>query len=56
MDGAMFRFARQDYVEAAWRMVVPVLDNGAPILYDPGSWGPEEAGGLVPGGWYEVGR
>ena len=56
MHGETFRFARQDYVEEAWRIVDPVLDDGAPILYDPGTWGPEEAGELVPGGWYEVQR
>ena len=56
MNGETFRFARQDYVEEAWRIVDPVLDNGAPILYDPGTWGPEEAEDLVPGGWYEVDR
>ncbi len=54
MNGETFRFARQDYVEEAWRIVDSVLDDGAPILYDPGSWGPEEADDLVPGGWYEV--
>ncbi len=56
MNGETFRFARQDYVEEAWRIVDPVLDDGAPILYDPGTWGPEEADDLVPGGWYEVDR
>lgn len=56
MNGETFRFARQDYVEEAWRIVDPVLDDGAPILYDPGTWGPEEAEDLVPGGWYEIDR
>lgn len=47
-------FAREDYVEAAWRVVDPVLGDVTPVIeYDPGTWGPREAGpGLVPpGGW-----
>ena len=56
MHGETFRFARQDYVEEAWRIVDPILDDGTPILYDPGTWGPEEAGDLVPGGWMEIPR
>lgn len=48
-------FARQDTIEAQWRIVDPVLDLQAPPhSYDPGSWGPAEADRLVaavPGGW-----
>ena len=37
-------FTRQDAVEAAWRIVDPVLDRGpAPIIYRGGTWGPREA-------------
>jgi glucose-6-phosphate 1-dehydrogenase len=54
MHGEPARFARQDYVEEAWRIVEPVLGNEAPLhFYDPGSWGPAEAGALISrdGGW-----
>jgi len=56
MRGETFRFARQDYVEEAWRIVDPVLDAGAPIVYEPDSWGPAEAAKLVPDGWAEPSR
>jgi glucose-6-phosphate 1-dehydrogenase len=52
MVGETFRFAREDYVEEAWRIVDPVLDDGSPPPeYEPGTWGPPEAEALVPGGW-----
>jgi glucose-6-phosphate 1-dehydrogenase len=55
MKGETFRFAREDWVEEAWRIVDPVLAAGAPpIEYDPGTWGPHEAAGLVPDGWVDV--
>jgi glucose-6-phosphate 1-dehydrogenase len=53
MRGETFRFAREDYVEEAWRIVDPVLDAGPPIVYEPNTWGPEEAARMVPGGWTE---
>lgn len=41
-------FARQDAVEAAWRIVDPILNAvAAPIQYEPGSWGPNETGALL---------
>jgi glucose-6-phosphate 1-dehydrogenase len=49
-------FARQDVVEAAWRVVDPILNDGLPIVeYEPGSWGPAEADRLVADldGWSE---
>jgi glucose-6-phosphate 1-dehydrogenase len=49
-------FARQDGVEAAWRIVDPVLPGDrAPLAYDPGTWGPREASQLVSNydGWYD---
>ena len=56
MKGETFRFARQDYVEEAWRIVDPVLGTGAPpTLYEPGTWGPPEAETFVPGGWFDSG-
>ena len=52
--GVTARFARQDYVEEAWRIVDPVLDDATPVhAYDAASWGPAEAHGAVApaGGW-----
>jgi glucose-6-phosphate 1-dehydrogenase len=35
-------------VEAAWRIVDPILRNPPPLLeYDRGSWGPPEADALI---------
>ncbi len=48
-------FAREDYVEEAWRIVDPVLRANTPVYeYEPGSWGPAEASqSIVPrGGWH----
>ena len=37
-------FAREDGVEAAWRIVDPILGNQTPVYeYDKGTWGPAEA-------------
>jgi len=56
MRGETFRFAREDYVEEAWRIVDPVLRGGpTPTIYEPGSWGPPQAQAMVPGGWFEPG-
>ncbi len=55
MRGNQLRFARQDYVEEAWRIVDPILDNATPIFpYQPGSWGPAQADALISddGGWF----
>jgi glucose-6-phosphate 1-dehydrogenase len=52
--GVSVRFARQDYVEQAWRIVDPVLDDVTPVHeYGPGTWGPAEADAHVApsGGW-----
>jgi len=54
MDGDAMLFAREDGVEAAWRVVQGILGNVEPALeYDPGSWGPSEAMTLAAdiGGW-----
>ena len=41
-------FARQDMVEAQWRVVDPILGNVTPVYsYLPGTWGPEEAAQLT---------
>ena len=54
--GNSSRFARQDYVEEAWRILDPVLD-GATLIYPyaPGTWGPREAETLAPpDGWVDA--
>ena len=54
MVGDRSLFAREDYVEEAWRIVDPVLKSGTPVYeYEPGTWGPKEVGESVtpPGGW-----
>ncbi|HTY99069.1 MAG TPA: glucose-6-phosphate dehydrogenase [Rhodocyclaceae bacterium] len=54
MQGDTTLFAREDYIEEAWRIVEPVLGNAAPLhAYEPGSWGPPQAEDLAPpGGWH----
>jgi glucose-6-phosphate 1-dehydrogenase len=54
MEGDATLFARQDYVEEAWRIVDPVLKAGTPIFeYEKGTWGPSEVEQRVSpaGGW-----
>ena len=54
MEGDATLFAREDYVEEAWRIVDPVLKAGTPVYeYEPNSWGPSQAyQQLSPrGGW-----
>ena len=53
--GNSARFARQDYVEEAWRIVDPVLGDVVPVYeYDPGTWGPSEMSALIglDSGWF----
>ena len=43
MEGDPTLFAREDYVEEAWRIVDPVIKAGTPVIeYDPNTWGPGE--------------
>ena len=50
LDGDRWLFARQDTVEAAWRVVDPVLGDAVPVHpYAKGTWGPKEADRLLPG-------
>ncbi|KRE29639.1 glucose-6-phosphate dehydrogenase [Agromyces sp. Soil535] len=54
LRGGRARFGRQDTIEAAWRVMQPLVDNPSPIhAYAPGTWGPAEADALVAehGGW-----
>jgi glucose-6-phosphate 1-dehydrogenase len=55
IQGVSARFARQDFVEEAWRIVDPVLDDGSGVWeYEPGTWGPAAARAIVPpGGWLD---
>lgn len=44
MNGDSTLFAREDAVEAAWRIVDPILGKATPVYeYEPGAWGPGEA-------------
>jgi glucose-6-phosphate 1-dehydrogenase len=55
LNGDRTLFARQDYVEEAWRIVDPVLKKNTPVYeYEPGTWGPPENDQNVtpPGGWH----
>jgi glucose-6-phosphate 1-dehydrogenase len=56
MAGDATHFARQDYVEEAWRIVDPVLKSGTPVsLYEKGTWGPHDGEHKVQpaGGWHD---
>jgi len=54
MHGESTLFAREDAVEAAWRIVDPILGGTTPLYeYEPGSWGPAEADHIIhSGGWH----
>jgi glucose-6-phosphate 1-dehydrogenase len=56
MRGDSTRFTRQDGVEETWRIMQPLLDAPPPVHpYEPGSWGPPDADGLLAGigRWHE---
>ena len=58
MAGDATLFAREDYVEEAWRIVDSVLKANTPLYeYEPGTWGPSEVNQRVvpPGGWENPG-
>jgi glucose-6-phosphate 1-dehydrogenase len=49
-------FTQDDCVEAAWRVVDPVLKAGLPVTeYQPGTWGPAAAGKIIDDGetWHD---
>jgi len=55
MHGDPSLFAREDAIEAQWRIVDNVLGDATPIHeYDQNTWGPPEAAALNddPGGWH----
>jgi glucose-6-phosphate 1-dehydrogenase len=50
LEGDPSLFASQKAVEAEWRVVGGVLGNTVPLhVYEPGTWGPREADGLMAG-------
>ncbi len=50
LDGETLLFAREDGVEASWRVVDNVLTDHAPAIpYPVHSWGPEEQQRFIPG-------
>ena len=53
MAGDATLFAREDYVEEAWRIVDPLLKKDTHVYpYEPRTWGPNEAEQVTPpGGW-----
>jgi glucose-6-phosphate 1-dehydrogenase len=54
LAGDQTLFAREDCVEAAWRVVDPILgDETPPFTYEPDTWGPPQADELIrqDGGW-----
>jgi glucose-6-phosphate 1-dehydrogenase len=57
MRGDPTLFARQDSIEAQWRIVDKILDATTPVYpYEPGTWGPTEAERLlrgIDGAWHE---
>jgi glucose-6-phosphate 1-dehydrogenase len=58
MVGDSTLFAREDYVEEAWRIVEPVLKKNTPVFqYSPKSWGPDEVERVTPpDGWSNPGE
>jgi glucose-6-phosphate 1-dehydrogenase len=50
-------FTQDASVEAAWQVTDPILTGVPPVVeYEPGSWGPKQAAGIVQGGhaWYDL--
>ena len=55
MKGDATLFAREDYVEQAWRIVDPMLKAATPVHeYEPNTWGPLEVNRKISpvGGWH----
>ncbi|MCK7557492.1 hypothetical protein MKQ70_21785 [Chitinophaga sedimenti] len=53
MEGDATLFMRADQVEAAWKVIMPILDAWEARVptdfpnYSPNSWGPEDAEALI---------
>jgi glucose-6-phosphate 1-dehydrogenase len=55
MHGDPTLFNRQDAVEAAWRVIDPILGDVTPLYeYEPRTWGPSQADAIAAniGGWH----
>jgi glucose-6-phosphate 1-dehydrogenase len=53
-DAALF--TRSDTIEAAWRVVDPILNDAVPVTpYEPATWGPPSASHLLADGnrWHD---
>jgi glucose-6-phosphate 1-dehydrogenase len=53
-DNALF--TKDDSVEAAWRVVDPILSGATPVIdYEPGTWGPKQSEDIVNGAdtWHD---
>ncbi len=51
LHGDQSLFAREDAIEAQWRIVQPVLGDVTPVFeYEQNTWGPAEAGRLIEDG------
>jgi glucose-6-phosphate 1-dehydrogenase len=49
-------FTQDDSVEAAWKVVDPILNAARPVVeYEPGTWGPAAAAQIVNAGdsWHD---
>ena len=56
MLGDHFRFTRIDAVLHSWKILEDILKSPQRVHpYFEGTWGPDEAQGLIPGGWNAVG-
>ena len=56
MLGDHFRFTRIDAVLHSWKILEDILKSPARVHpYFEGTWGPDEAQDMVPGGWNPVG-
>jgi glucose-6-phosphate 1-dehydrogenase len=56
MKGDPALFAREDSVEAQWRIVDPVIECETPLYeYEPGTWGPSQSNDIARkiGGWHD---
>ena len=56
MAGDRMLFAREDYVEEAWRIVDPAIKAATPVYdYQTGTWGPSQVAQMVSplGGWHD---
>jgi glucose-6-phosphate 1-dehydrogenase len=52
LRGDQTLFTRSDEVDRLWQVCEPVLQSPPAVRpYEQGSWGPEEALALPPGGW-----